>query len=334
MNNNKGQHFLLSAKARSFSLLEIFRLSQDEAFDLFRKARWPETNGEAVCSDCGALDHYWLKTRKQWRCKSCKHTFSVTSSTIFANHKLPLTTYLAAIALYSNTAKGISALQMSRDLDCQYKTAFVLCHKLRESLIGNKDQKLEGEVEVDGAYFCNHVRPINRLEDRKDLRLVQNQNPKKRAVIVMRQRDGNVTKTFIAKSENQKTTLALALDNIKKGSTIFADDHPAYNVLHAHFNTQRVNHKAIYCGVNGENTNFAESYFSRLRRMHLGQHHKMSNLYLGNYANEAAYREDTRRMSNGEIFNDITTRCGRKGVSRDFCGYWQGNKKLREELAA
>ena len=80
--------------------------------------------------------------------------------------------------------------------------------------------------------------------------------------------------------------------------------------------------------------NYAESFFSRLRRMQLGQHHKMTNLYLSNYANEAAYREDTRRLSNGDIFNDIATRCGRKGVSRDFCGYWQGNKKLREELAA
>ena len=334
MNKAYGQHFLLSAKARSFSLLEIFRLSNDDAFDLFRKARWPETNGEAVCPRCGTLDHYWLKTRKQWRCKCCSHTFSVTSGTIFANHKLPLNTYLAAIALYSNAAKGMSALQMSRDLNCLYKTAFVLCHKLRESLYSNESKKLEGEIEVDGAYFCNHVRPINRLEDRKDLRLAKHQNPKKRAVIVMRQRNSNRTKIFITKSENQKTTLKLAINNIKKGSTIFADEHPAYNVLHAHFNTQRVNHKAIYCGVNGENTNYAESFFSRLRRMQLGQHHKMTNLYLNNYANEAAYREDTRRMSNGDIFADIATRCGRKSVSKDFCGYWQGNKKLSEALVA
>jgi len=128
----KGQHFLLSAKAHTFSLMQIFRLSDGEAFDLFKQSRWE--NGEPVCPSCGGKDHYWLKTRRQWRCKACKHTFSVTSGTIFANHKLPLTTYLAAIALYSNTAKGVSALQVSRDLNVQYKTAFVLMHKLRESL--------------------------------------------------------------------------------------------------------------------------------------------------------------------------------------------------------
>tara|TARA_R100001143_G_C3359251_1_gene134493 strand:+ start:752 stop:1753 length:1002 start_codon:yes stop_codon:yes gene_type:complete len=331
MNRNTGQHFLLSAEARTFSLLDIFRLSDEQAFDLFRKARWSETEGEAVCPHCGSEQHYWLKTRKQWRCKECTHTFSVTSGTIFSNHKLPLTTYLAAIALYSNCAKGISALQMSRDLNVQYKTAFVLCHKLRESLGSTDNTILEGEIEMDAAYSNGYVRPINRLEDRKDLRLRKHQNPKKRAIITMRERGGR-TRTFVAKSENQRTTIRLALENVKPGSTIYADDHPAYNVLHAHFNTQRVNHKAIYVGPNGENINQAESFFSRLRRMQDGQHHKMENLYLDQYVNEAAYREDTRRLSNGEIFSDIATRCAKAGVSRNFCGYWQGNKKLEENL--
>ena len=88
--NQKGQHFLLSAKARSFSLLEIFRMSDEDAFESFKAARWPENDGEAVCPQCGSChQHYWLKTRKQWRCKDCNHTFSVTSGTLFAHHKMP-----------------------------------------------------------------------------------------------------------------------------------------------------------------------------------------------------------------------------------------------------
>ena len=54
----------------------------------------------------------------------------------------------------------------------------------------------------------------------------------------------------------------------------------------------------------------------------------MSNLYMDRYANEVAYREDTRRKSNGDIFKDIVNRCAKAQVSRDFCGYWQGNKRL------
>ena len=79
---------------------------------------------------------------------------------------------LAAICIWSNCAKGISALQLSRDLDCQYKTAFVLAHKLREAMAkGNDAVTLDGTVEIDGAYFGGHVRPENRKEDRKDRRL-------------------------------------------------------------------------------------------------------------------------------------------------------------------
>lgn len=104
----KGELFLLSSKARSLSLMEIFHTEDLEAFDLFLKARWSETDGEAICLVCGSCHkHYWLKMHKQWR---CKHTFSVTSGTLFAHHKLPLQTYIASIALFTNTAKGFSAL--------------------------------------------------------------------------------------------------------------------------------------------------------------------------------------------------------------------------------
>lgn len=66
--------------------------------------------------------------------------------------------------------------------------------------------------------------------------------------------------------------------------------------------------------------------------MHIGQTHKFGNNYLDRYAREAAYREDTRRKSNGAIFHDIMGRCATKPTSREFCGYWQGNKKISEGL--
>lgn len=95
------QHFLLSAKARSLSLMQIFTMTDDEAFDLFKESRWG--TGNPVCPSCGCIEkHYFIRTRKQWRCKSCKHTFSITSGTLFANHKMPLRIYLGAIALFTN----------------------------------------------------------------------------------------------------------------------------------------------------------------------------------------------------------------------------------------
>jgi len=335
MNTKGGQHYLLSAKARSLSLMAIMRLSDDESFELFKESRWE--GGKPVCPHCGCEEHYWIRTRKQWRCKACNHSFSVTSGTIFSNHKMPLRNYLAAIAIYSNAAKGISALQMSRDLNCQYKTAFVLAHKLRESLVDKTETILTGEVEIDGCYVNKHVRPSNRIENRVDRRLKENQNPNKRTVVVIRQRGeqgADKTLTFLAKSENQKATMKLALKSISRDATIYADEHHAYDILHSKLQTKRVIHAKYYCGPNGENTNQAESFFSRFRRMQYGQVHKMDNKYIDRYASEAAYREDTRRTSNGEIFADIMARCATTSVSRDFCGYWQGNKRIGENIAA
>jgi len=335
------QHFLLSAKARTLSVLKVMQMNDTEAFTVFKELRWGA--GDAVsCPCCGVIGkHAFRRDRRQWKCKDCGHTFSVTSGTIFANHKLPLRTYLAAIAVYTNAVKGISALQMSRDLGVQYKTAFVLAHKIRESLMEQRDaSQLSGEVHMDGAYVNGYIRPKNKKEDRIDRRLAANQRPDKRCVFVMRQKSqefaagANKTLTFVLKSENQIDVGNLADAYIMKGSTICADESNAYDPLHAKFDTRRVNHSVEYRAKDGTTNNQAESFFSRFRRMQYGQCHKLGNLYLANYANEAAYREDMRRKPNGAMFQDITKKCAHTKTSRNWCGYWQWNKRQAERLAS
>lgn len=335
------QHFLLSAEARTLSVRKVFEMSDDEAFAVFREVRWGKS-GDVVCPVCGVIGkHYFKATRKQWQCKDCKHTFSVTSGTIFAFHKLPLKVYLGAIAIFTNAVKGISALQLGRDLGVQYKTAFVLAHKIRESLMEKRDDApLSGEIHMDGAYVNGHIRPKNKKADRIDRRLAVNQKPGKRCVFVMRQKCQELaagavkTLTFVIKGENQTDVSNLAESYVKKGSIICADESNAYDPLHAKFDTRRVNHSVEYRAEDGTTNNLAESYFARFRRMQYGQVHKFGNLYLANYANEAAYREDARRWANGKIFTDIMIKCARTLTNRDWCGYWQGNKRQEERLAA
>lgn len=336
------QHFLLSSEARNLSLIKIAKMSDMEAFEVFKTVRWSSTNGEPVCPSCGSVHKpFFIKSRLQFRCKECFHTFSVTSGTIFAFHKLSLQTYLLAIALFTNAVKSLSALQLSRDLDCQYKTAWVLVHKIRESLMDhNLEDKFEGTCEMDGVYVNGCIRPKNNIEDREDRRKVY--KPNKRVVISLRQRAnendeviGSVkTKTFILKSENSTDIKQIAYNHIKEGTSIHTDESNAYDDLHAHYEMHRVNHQIEYRGANGENNNQSESYNSRFRRMQYGQCHKIGNLYLSNYANEIAYREDTRRWSNGKIFNNILSKALMTTTSNEFCGYWQGNKRVSERLGA
>ena len=167
-------HFLLKAEARTRSLVEVLGMSDDDAFTLFRRVRWGDGD-EVICPHCGLVHrHYFRPARKIWRCAGCQEDFSVTSGTIFAFHKLPLRLYLAAVILFANAVKGISALQMGRDLGVSHKTAYVLLHKIRESLLVNRDESaLTGHVHVDGAYVGGKVRPENKKEDRVDRRLAE-----------------------------------------------------------------------------------------------------------------------------------------------------------------
>jgi transposase-like protein len=137
--HQSGQHFLLSAKARTLSLARVMRLSDDDAYLTFKDFRWASTNGEPVCPKCGCLTIWNPSDNRRFKCSACAHKFSVTSGTIFASRKMSIREILAAIAIFADGAKGHSALQLSCDLDCQYKTAFVLAHKIREAIAAEQN---------------------------------------------------------------------------------------------------------------------------------------------------------------------------------------------------
>jgi transposase-like protein len=314
------QHFLLSAAARTLSLRDIYRMGEDRAYALFCELRWPETQGKPVCPRCGGLEAYTIATRRKFKCKGCHHQFSVTSGTILASRKMSFTDLLAAIAIVVNGAKGVSALQLARDLDCQHKTAFVLAHKLREAMGAElASAPLSGTVEVDGAYFGGHIRPANLKADRVDRRLSEHQTGKRRVVVVARERKGR-SKVTVTKQEADG--VAFIAKVVSPGSELHADEATHWDALHGHFETKRINHTFAY-SLDGACTNQAESYLARLRRMIGGQHHQVSPRYLYQYANHAAWIEDHRRLDNGSLTRRALGLALVHPVSRNWKGYWQ-----------
>ena len=315
------QHFLLSAAARTLSVKEIYKAGEEAAYETFCKLRWSETNGEAVCPRCGGWETYKITTRRKFKCKACYHQFSVTSGTIFASRKLDFTDLLAAICLFVSNAKGMSSIQFSRTLDVQYKTAWVMAHKLREAFSRETDgATLDDEVEVDGAYFGGHIRPENKKEDRKDRRLKENQTGKRRVVVAFRERFGR-TLTFVRRSEAEGVDIAMNI--LDRDTALFADEASHWDVLEGHFETARINHSELYSEGHGKHTNWVESYFSRLRRMVSGQHHMVSPKYLYQYANHAAWIEDHREENNKALTFRALRNALLSPVSREFKGYWQ-----------
>ncbi|MBU2983280.1 IS1595 family transposase [Lentibacter algarum] len=315
------QHFLLSAASRTTSLRAIYKAGEDAAYATFCEMRWPETEGEAVCPRCGHDETYSITTRRKFKCKACAHQFSVTSGTIFASRKMDFVDLLAAIFLIVNASKGMSMVQLSRSIDCQYKTAFVLAHKLREAMAleVQTGEVLEGHVEIDGAYFGGHIRPANEKAKRIDRRLKKHQTGTRRVVVALREREGR-TLPFIAMNEGEG--VALAVENVSRTATMSADEASHWDLLHDGWMVDRVNHSEIYSD-HGKHTNMVESFFSRLRNMIEGQHHGVSPKHLHQYANHSAWLEDSRRSDNGEMAHRLVANSMEAPVSRNWKGYWQ-----------
>lgn len=321
------QHFLLSARARTLSLASVMRMSDQEAEQTFMGLRWHETDGRPVCPHCECQIVYDCRKANgapRWKCKACRKCFSVTSGTLFAFHKLNLRDYLAATAVFINEVKGKSALALSRDLGVQYKTAFVLAHKLREAMATElKGMQVGGDgetVEVDGAYFGGYVKPANFKENRRDRRLARNQNGKRQVVVVIRERGGS---TLPAVFKSESAALSWINSRVSSDTRLMVDEAAGWNDLHGRFSVERIDHSKVYSVAGGIYTNNAESFFSRMRRAELGHHHHIAGPYLVRYSQESAWREDHRRVDNGAQVMAVSGLAMAAPVSVDWCGYWQ-----------
>jgi transposase-like protein len=321
------QHFLLSAAARTLSLASVARMSDEEGERVFIRLRWSDNGGNAYCPHCGCTTVYMARRPSgaaRWRCKACRKDFSVTSGTLFAFHKMPLRSYLMAIAIFANEVKGKSMLALSRDLGVQYRTAFVLAHKLREAMASEVRQAPIGgegkKAEIDGAYFGGHVKPANHRENRKDRRLSENRSGKRKVVVVIRERGG---KTLPGVFVSEAAALSFLRTRIARGTEVHADEAPAWNDLHGRYTMHRINHQEAYSLGAAIHTNNAESFFSRMRRGEIGHHYHIAGPYLARFAQEAAWREDHRRDANGSQVDRIVRLAMMNPPSVDFCGYWQ-----------
>jgi hypothetical protein len=127
-----------------------------------------------------------------------------------------------------------------------------------------------------------------------------------------------ITQTFASEA----ASTAFIKSRVAKGTELMADEATSWNPLHAAFPMKRINHEQAY-SFDGACTNGAEEFFSRLRRMEIGHHHKIAGVYINRYASEAGWRDDHRRVSNGEQVRSIVGLVIKNKPSVDFCGYWQ-----------
>ena len=134
-------YFWLKKEALTTSMSDLDGLSEAQAHAFLAGMRW-QSEDHQVCPDCGVRDkHYFRCTRLQWSCKHCFSTFSVTSGTAFHGHKLKYRVLLKALFYFAINQKGLSALALRRYLGVQYRTAYLLMHKIREAIMLSTEVK-------------------------------------------------------------------------------------------------------------------------------------------------------------------------------------------------
>lgn len=313
-------------------------MSEEEAHERFMALRWPESCGRPICprEDCGYDVVYETRricpsrskqpgrapvVRRLWKCKRCLRQFSVTTATIFASRKLAFKRILWLLALFSNQAKNVSAIALSQRARCQYKTAFVFAHKVREALTASQRAVLPfaGEVEIDATYTGGHHRVANLVRNRKDRR--RRDRKKQKCITIVRQR-GHGGRSFAVVSETDRGALEFIRDHLT-ASRIYTDEAPTYNSLSLYFDVRRIDHTNEGYAVQDRSTNWAESYFSRFKRVVKGTHHHIAGPYTEGYANEVCWREDHRRTRANEQHDLMLGSALAHPVSRQWKGYWQ-----------
>ena len=258
-------------------------------------SRW---NGEPSCPHCGSLRVRRMEGKTQagmFLCNDCRDKFTVRTGTVMERSHIPLHKWLLATHLMAASKKGMSALQMSRMLGVTYKSAWFLCHRIREAMDGAAPTGPLGGpdtvVEADETYVGGKAKN----------RATRKPAPKK-AVVALVERDGRA-RSFHVANVNAKDVRALVVTNIDRASHLMTDESAVYYRMGREFNGHStVNHSAgQYVTTGGfKHSNTVENFFSIFKRGVIGTYHHMSEAHLGRYCAEFDLRYNTRDMNDGE----------------------------------
>jgi len=265
----------------TFQLFQMFP-DQESARKYLESRLWE--NG-VTCPTCKGTKR--ITTRKDgfYRCNACKLDFTIRTGTIFERSHVPLHKWLYAMYLLVTARKGISSLQLGKEIGITQKSAWFVLQRLREACSG-KLEKLQGMIEVDECYIGG--KEANK-HGRKKLRMGRG-SVGKTAVVGMRERGGRTVAMPMAATDAATLQSAIRA-NVKVGSTIFTDEHSGYVGLDGlFFRHATVNHGAGEYTSGIASTNGIESVWAVLKRGVYGVYHQVSKKHLARYVDEFAFR--------------------------------------------
>lgn len=283
------------------NLVQAGKLTEEQAREYIEGIRWPEG---PVCPHCGEIGGTRLQEGKARpgtiQCNGCRQQFTVTVGTVMEDTHLPLQKWVLAFHLMCSSKKGISALQLQRQLGLgSYRTAWHMCHRIRHAMKETTGPKLEGVVEADETYVGGKPRKVPGAKRSRGDR--GNKTP----VVALVERDGRaharpVDKVTIA---NLRTALN---EQVKKDATLHTDELAAYKAIapeyagHESVSHSREEYARRLDSGEKVHCNSAESFFALLKRGVHGTFHHVSKKHLQRYCDEFSFRWSNRKTIDGE----------------------------------
>lgn len=283
------------------SLLEKLQTEMD-CINFFIKQRW---NGKVECpyKDCkheGKV--YEFKDGKRFQCSCCDRVFSYKTGTLFENTKIPLKKWFLAMYLHTSHKKGISSLQLAKDINVTQKTAWFMLQRIREieSNCGGGGFDKDSVVEIDECYMGGKYE--NMHTSKKETA------PQKAVIIGMVERNSKQVKAMKIPTAEKDFLLPKINLNVESGATIVTDTYHAYNDLKQKYNHKTIKHSVKeYCRIEKHtafkiHTNTIEGFWGLVQRGVNGIYHWVSKKHINRYLNEFSFRYNTNKMTDGERF--------------------------------
>jgi len=279
------------------SILELVQQFPDEqsCIDHLTELRW---NGHVV-SPFDSFSKVYVCKDNKYRCKNTGKYFNVRTGTLFDNTKIKLQSWFMAIWLVTSHKKGISSLQLSRDLNITQKSSWFMLQRIRNCFGIENNGELNNEVEIDETYVGGKNK--NRHQNKKIEGSHGRSSKDKAPVLGMIEREGKLVAKRIDNVQSQ--TITPEVVKIVKDATVYTDEWTGYAGINRIYDHLIVKHNQGQY-VNGRvHTNTIEGFWRLLKRGIFGIYHFTSKKHLQKYVDEFVFRYNTRNNAESSRFN-------------------------------